>query len=86
VLHPKTAHIGAYVVGGWLGAVAVNLIANRDYDIAVRDIVMGIGAFALGRFLARRAAVRAEQRSTPEPNERAPMTQRVDADKRYAMH
>ncbi len=54
VLDRKTARIGAYVVGGWLGAIALNLVAKRaNYDVAVRDVVMGIGAIALGRLLTK---------------------------------
>ena len=62
VLNRKTAKLGAYVVGGWLGAIAANLVLNRSYDIAVRDVVMGIGAISLGRFLARQAEERARAR------------------------
>ena len=54
VLSRKTSHIGAYVVGGWLGAIALNLIANRSLDVAVRDIVIGISAVSLARILASR--------------------------------
>lgn len=56
------------VVGGWLGAIALNLIANRDFDIAVRDVVMGIGAITLARRLHRaaREARERRERRTPE--------------------
>jgi uncharacterized membrane protein YphA (DoxX/SURF4 family) len=60
VLDRKTSRIGAYVVGGWLGAIALNLIANRSFDVAVRDVVMGIGALSLARLLASRDEVRRE--------------------------
>ena len=53
VLNRKTAPVGAYVVGGWLGAIALNLVANRSFDVAVRDIVMSIGAVTLARRLQR---------------------------------
>lgn len=68
VLNRKTAPVGAYVVGGWLGAIALNLIANRDFDIAVRDVVMGIGAITLARRLHRaaREARERRERRTPE--------------------
>ncbi len=40
--------IGGYVVMGWLLAVAVTLVISGQYiDVAVRDIVMAVGAFAL---------------------------------------
>ena len=40
--------VGSLVVAGWLLAIALNLLlTGRYYDIAVRDIVMAIGAFSL---------------------------------------
>lgn len=40
--------IGAYVVSAWLVAIALSLIFSWTYvDVAVRDIVMAIGAFCL---------------------------------------
>jgi uncharacterized membrane protein YphA (DoxX/SURF4 family) len=53
--------LGAYVVTGWLIAIAVNLISTGAYfDIAVRDLVMSIGAYSL----AHLSAVTEEE---PEP-------------------
>lgn len=40
---------GAYIVALWLIAIAVNLITLGFYDIAVRDVVMAIGALALAQ-------------------------------------
>lgn len=40
---------GAYLVAAWLFVVSMNLIMSGYYDIALRDIVLGIGALALGR-------------------------------------
>jgi uncharacterized membrane protein len=41
---------GAYVVSAWLVLIAVNLIASGKYlDVAVRDLVMAIGAFSLAK-------------------------------------
>jgi len=55
LLYPKTARIGAYVVGGWLGAIALNLVFKRaNYDVAVRDAVMGVSALALARMLSKK--------------------------------
>ncbi|MGI9101740.1 MAG: hypothetical protein ACR2IF_04770 [Terriglobales bacterium] len=49
--------LGGYIAGGWLLGIAANLIANRDYDIAARDVNMAVGAFALAQLSeARRAA------------------------------
>ncbi|PVW12429.1 hypothetical protein DDV96_14965 [Marixanthomonas spongiae] len=40
--------LGAYVVSGWLTVIALTLILSWSYvDVAVRDIVMAIGAFSL---------------------------------------
>lgn len=42
--------LGAYVVAAWLICIAVTLILSFHYlDVAVRDIVMAIGAFTLTR-------------------------------------
>lgn len=40
--------IGAYVVSAWLVGIALSLIFSWTYvDVAVRDLVMAIGAFSL---------------------------------------
>lgn len=40
--------IGAYVVSAWLALIAVTLILSGSYlDVAVRDLVMAIGAYVL---------------------------------------
>ncbi|MBI2281122.1 MAG: DoxX family membrane protein [Bacteroidetes bacterium] len=42
--------IGAYVVSAWLIAIALTLIFSWTYvDVAVRDLVMAIGAFSLAK-------------------------------------
>ncbi|EDP69627.1 tRNA (5-methylaminomethyl-2-thiouridylate)-methyltransferase [Flavobacteriales bacterium ALC-1] len=42
--------IGAYVVSGWLVAIALTLIFSWSYvDVAVRDLVMAIAAFSLAK-------------------------------------
>lgn len=42
--------IGAYVVSAWLTAIALTLIFSWSYvDVAVRDLVMAIGAFCLAK-------------------------------------
>jgi len=41
---------GAYLVSVWLVLIALNLITAGNYlDVAVRDIVMAIGAFSLAK-------------------------------------
>lgn len=45
--------IGAYIVMAWLVCIALTLIMGKSYlDVAVRDLVMAIGAFSLAQ-LAR---------------------------------
>jgi uncharacterized membrane protein HdeD (DUF308 family) len=42
--------IGGYIVAAWLALIAVTLLASGNYlDVAVRDLVMAIGAFSLAR-------------------------------------
>jgi uncharacterized membrane protein YphA (DoxX/SURF4 family) len=44
--------LGAYIVSAWLVCIALTLIASLNYlDVAVRDIVMAIGAFTLARLV-----------------------------------
>lgn len=53
----RYTRIGAYVVSAWLVAIAVNLITTGNYlDVAVRDIVMSIGAFTLAKMSEARSA------------------------------
>jgi uncharacterized membrane protein YphA (DoxX/SURF4 family) len=45
LMKPKT---GSLVVAAWLVGIAINLLLTGQYfDVAVRDIVMAIGAFTL---------------------------------------
>lgn len=48
VLSRYTEH-GAYLVAGWLAAIAVTQVIGGNYDIAVRDLVMAVGAIALAQ-------------------------------------
>lgn len=42
--------LGGMIVWAWLNAIALSLIAGGMYlDIAVRDLVMAIGAYSLAR-------------------------------------
>ena len=42
--------IGAYVVSAWLAVIALTLIFSGKFlDVAVRDLVMSIGAFCLAK-------------------------------------
>jgi hypothetical protein len=47
-------------VAAWLVGIALNLLTTGHYfDIAARDVVMAVGAFALGRLSEVRAGARA---------------------------
>ncbi len=42
--------IGGYIVMAWLTLIALTLLASGNYlDVAVRDLVMAIGAFSLAK-------------------------------------
>ena len=44
--------LGSIIVGIWLIAIAINLLLTGQYfDVAVRDVVMAIGAFCLYNLL-----------------------------------
>jgi uncharacterized membrane protein YphA (DoxX/SURF4 family) len=46
LLRPR---IGAYVVMAWLVLIALTLVFGGRRDVAVRDLVMAVGAFALAQ-------------------------------------
>jgi len=49
--------VGAPVVAAWLVGITGNLLAGRrDYDIALRDAGLALGAFALWRLATARGA------------------------------
>jgi uncharacterized membrane protein YphA (DoxX/SURF4 family) len=61
ILSPKHK-LASYAASAWLLAIAGNLVLNKDYDIAVRDINMALGAFALAQLSSvRRARPTSEQ-------------------------
>ena len=42
--------VGGLIVAAWLTLIAITLLASGQYlDVAVRDLVMAIGAFSLAR-------------------------------------
>ena len=48
--------LGSMIVALWLIAIAINLLLTGEYfDVAVRDVVMAIGAFCLYTLLDDRA-------------------------------
>lgn len=50
----KFTRLGAYVVMVWLLGIAATLVIGHNYDVAVRDVVMAIGAYTLGQVAALR--------------------------------
>lgn len=49
--------IGAYIVMAWLICIALQLImATHFYDVAVRDLVMALGAYTLAQLTRHTAA------------------------------
>src|SRR5262245_51607974 len=60
--------LGAFVASAWLVLVALNLVLGGHLDIAVRDVVLAVAAYSLGRFeqVRAEAAVR-----TPATRHRA---------------
>ena len=68
----RWTRIGSYIVMLWLLGIAVNLLTTGlFYDLAMRDVEIAIGAFAL----AQLSAVEDEQTAT----NRAPETHRVES-------
>lgn len=50
--------IGGFIVAAWLTAIALSLLAGGSYlDVAVRDLVMAIGALVLSRLTANAEAM-----------------------------
>lgn len=47
--------LGAFVASAWLILVAINLVLGGHFDIAVRDVVLAVAAYALGQFEQARA-------------------------------
>ena len=46
----KKPQIGGYIVAAWLTLIALTLLAGFNYvDVAVRDLVMAVSAYAMAR-------------------------------------
>ena len=46
----KKTEIGGYIVSAWLTLIALSLLIGFEYvDVAVRDLVMAVSAFAMAR-------------------------------------
>src|SRR4029079_9540593 len=52
----RWTRLGAYVAAVWLVCIALNLVSTGAFfDLAVRDVEIAIGAFALARLTEARA-------------------------------
>lgn len=61
----RWTRLGSYIVMLWLLGIAVNLLTlGMFYDLAVRDVEIAIGAFALAQMTAAREEQRATGRNT----------------------
>ncbi len=67
----RWTRVGAYVVMLWLLAIAANLVSTgMFFDLAMRDVEIAIGAFALARLAGARAASRAGTDTAATPPSR----------------
>jgi len=58
VVLSRWTKLGAYIVALWLLGIAINLLtAGMFYDLAMRDVEIAIGAFALAQLSALREQV-----------------------------
>ncbi len=56
----RLTRYGAYVVAAWLLLIALNLLTTgHSFDVAVRDVVMAVGALVLARMSEVKADVAA---------------------------
>ncbi len=61
-------HLGGYLVAAWLGGIVVNLLTGRPpehYDIALRDVGLGLAALSLARMAT---GLRARSRDAAKGN------------------
>ena len=57
--------IGAYIVMAWLVCIALTLITSNGYlDVAVRDLVMAIGAYSLAQLARTEGKPKAQESSS----------------------
>lgn len=59
LIKPKRA---AYVVSGWLVLIAISLMESGHYlDVALRDLVIAVGAYVLGKLSAIKGISKSEK-------------------------
>lgn len=60
--------LGGYVIAAWLTLIALTLVTSgRFLDVAVRDLVMAIGAFTLARLSEVREPAAVSARAVARP-------------------
>ena len=65
----RWTRIGAWVVMVWLVAIAINLVSTgMFFDLAVRDLEIAIGAYALARLTEVREAAAVGTAARPMPS------------------
>jgi len=68
VVLSRWTRIGGYIVMLWLLGIAVNLLSlGMFYDLAMRDVEIAIGAFALAQLTAERNEMFAVSHSSSKP-------------------
>jgi uncharacterized membrane protein YphA (DoxX/SURF4 family) len=68
----RFVRVGAFAAAAWLTLVAINLLMAGFKDIAVRDLVLAVAAFSLGRLSDALPSERpAEVSSAPRKSEPA---------------
>jgi uncharacterized membrane protein YphA (DoxX/SURF4 family) len=64
----KLTRFAAYLVSAWLVAIALNLVSTGHFlDVAVRDLMMALGAFTLARLTEAREAQPSRATARPVP-------------------
>jgi uncharacterized membrane protein YphA (DoxX/SURF4 family) len=64
----KLTRFAAYLVSAWLVAIALNLVSTGHFlDVAVRDLMMALGAFTLARLAEAREAQPSRATARPVP-------------------
>lgn len=63
----RFTRLGAYVVAAWLVLIALQLVTAGIYDVAVRDLVMAVGAWTLAKVAEARETAPAASGASTRP-------------------
>lgn len=61
IMSGRWTRIGAWLASIWLVLIAINLLVAGIIDVAVRDVVLAIAAYTLGRLTELREAAPSER-------------------------